>query len=154
MAFAAPGETSRSVLFACTLNCIRSPMAAAMLDHLARGRITVASAGVRAGMLDPYAVAVMDEIGIDLSEHEPQSLTVLGDQLFDVIISLSPEAHHHAMELTRTMPAEVEYWPTLDCSLALAQPKREKILFAYRGVRDELFRRIRLRFQFEGGPTV
>ena len=106
----------------------------------------VMSAGVRAGLPDPYAVAVMDEIGIDLSEHEPQSLGIIGDQLFDIIISLSPEAHHHALELTRTMAAEVEYWPTMDCSLALAQPKREHIIAAYRGVRDELFERIRARF--------
>lgn len=125
-----------------------------MLDHLAGGRIQVASAGVRAGLLDPYAVAVMDEIGIDLSEHEPQSMQVIGDQLFDVIISLSPEAHHHALELTRTMAAEVEYWPTYDCSLALARPKRELIVTAYRSVRDDLFRRVRDRFKLLGGPTV
>lgn len=154
MSPAASGEERKSVLFACTLNCIRSPIAAAILDHLAGGRIRVTSAGVRSGLLDPYAVAVMSEIGIDLSEHEPQSLAIVGDQLFDIIISLSPEAHHHALEFTRTMAAEVEYWPTLDCSLALSQPKRELIIAAYRGVRDDLFRRIRERFQLQGGPTV
>jgi protein-tyrosine-phosphatase len=154
VALAGPGEDRKSVLFACTLNCIRSPIAAAILDHLAGGRVAVMSAGVRAGLPDPYAVAVMDEIGIDLSEHEPQSLAIIGDRLFDVIISLSPEAHHHALELTRTMAAEVEYWPTMDCSLALSQPKREHIITAYRGVRDDLFERIRVRFALDGGPTV
>jgi protein-tyrosine-phosphatase len=149
-----PGEERTAVLFACTLNCIRSPMAAAILDHLAGDRIDVLSAGVRAGQPDPYAVAVMDEIGIDLSEHEPQQLSIIGDRLFDVVVSLSPEAHHHTLELTRTMATEVEYWPTMDCSLALSHPKREQILAAYRDVRDELFRRNRQRFALEGGPTV
>lgn len=153
MAAAATGDR-KAVLFACTLNCIRSPMAAAMLEHLGRDRFHVMSAGVRAGHLDPYAVAVMDEIGIDLSEHEPQALAIIGDRLFDVVISLSPEAHHHTLELTRTMATEVEYWPTLDCSLSLSQPKRDSILAAYRGVRDQLFRRVRSRFEIEGGPTV
>jgi protein-tyrosine-phosphatase len=154
VATVASGEERKAVLFACTLNCIRSPMAAAILEHLGRERFLVMSAGVRAGQQDPYAVAVMDEIGIDLSEHEPQPMTIISDHLFDVIVSLSPEAHHHTLELTRTMAAEVEYWPTLDCSLALAQPKRDNILKAYRGVRDELFKRVRTRFAIEGGPTV
>ena len=61
MTRAASGEEPKSVLFACTLNCIRSPIAAAILDHLAGGRLVVMSAGVRAGLPDPYAVAVMDE---------------------------------------------------------------------------------------------
>lgn len=151
---AVPADERQAVLFACTLNCIRSPMAASILAHLAGGRFEVMSAGVRAGQPDPYAVAVMDEIGIDLSEHEPQPLTIIGDRLFDVIVSLSPEAHHHTLELTRTMAADVEYWPTLDCSLALSQPKRDVILTAYRGVRDDLFRRIRTRFKLDGGPSV
>lgn len=137
------------------MNCIRSPMAAAILEHLAGDRYLVMSAGVRAGHSDPYAVAVMDEIGIDLSEHEPQGLREISDEIFDTIISLSPEAHHHVLELTRTMPAEVEYWPTIDCSMiALSRPKREDIVAAYRGVRDQLFQRIRDRFKLSGGPTV
>lgn len=154
MAAAASGDERKTVLFACTLNCIRSPMAAAMLVHLGRDRFDVISAGVRAGQPDPYAVAVMDEIGIDLSEHEPQSLGIIGDRLFDVVVSLSPEAHHHTLELTRTMVTDVEYWPTFDCSLALAQPRRDEILKAYRGVRDELFKRVVRKFEIEGGPSV
>ena len=154
MAATAPGDQRKAVLFTCALNSIRSPMAAAILHHLAGEQVKVTSAGVRAGRLDPYAVAVMDEIGIDLSEHEPQAITIIADELFDVIISLSPEAHHHALELTRTMAAEVEYWPTLDCSLHVSQPKRDLVIAAYRGVRDQLFERIRKRFHFEGGPTV
>lgn len=154
MAAAGTGDERKAVLFACTLNCIRSPMAAAILEHLGRDRYRVMSAGVRAGQLDPYAVAVMDEIGIDLSEHEPQALTIIGDHLFDVVVSLSPEAHHHALELTRTMATDVEYWPTLDCSLSLAQRKRDVILKSYRGVRDGLFGRVRERFGISAGPSV
>src|SRR5690606_36886666 len=96
------GEAPRAVLFACTMNAIRSPMAAAILRHLAGQRIYVESAGVRAGDRDAFAEAVMDEIGIDLTRHKPQTLGDLHDTTFDLIITLSPEAHHQALELTRT----------------------------------------------------
>lgn len=154
MASAALEQDRKTVLFACTLNCIRSPMAAAMLDHLAARNYRVLSAGVKSGILDPYAVAVMDEIGIDISEHEPQTLEAVKDEVFDLIISLSPEAHHHALEFTRTMAVEVEYWPTVDCSLALTKPKRELIAAAYREVRDQMFERVRERFAPVSAPTV
>ena len=95
------------MLFACALNAVRSPMAAAILQHLTGGRLHVASAGVRAGLLDPYAVAVMDEIGIDISDHEPAPLADIESEIFDLIITLSPEAHHHGIELTRVIPAEI-----------------------------------------------
>lgn len=155
MAGAAPADQRRAVLFACTMNSIRSPMAASILDHLAGDRFLVLSAGVFAGYSDPYAVAVMDELGIDMTEHEPQTLkAVVGDKLFDTIVSLSPEAHHHALELSRTMAAECEYWPTFDSSLMLDRPKREDIAASYRTVRDQLFHRIRQRFDVQGGPSV
>ena len=108
------GDAPEAVLFACTLNAVRSPMAAAILSHLTGARIKVASAGVKLGHPDPFAVAVMDEIGIDISEHEPTVIADLGNATFDLIITLSPEAQHHAVELTRTMAADVEHWPTLD----------------------------------------
>jgi protein-tyrosine-phosphatase len=129
-------------------------MAAAILGHLAGGRIHVASAGVRTGEPDPYAVAVMDEIGIDISGHEPRILKDLGEATFDLIVSLSPEAHHHALELTRTMAADVEYWPTPDASMMADEGTREDVLERYRHVRDALFARIKARFGLEGGPTV
>jgi protein-tyrosine-phosphatase len=143
------------VLFACALNAVRSPMAAAILQHLAGDRIHVASAGVRAGLSDPYAVAVMDEIGIDISDHEPMALKDLETDAFDLIVTLSPEAHHHGVELTRVIPAEVEYWPTPDATALIESGTREEVLDAYRDVRDSLFRRIKQRFQpAGGGPTV
>ena len=147
-------ELPGAVLFACTMNAVRSPMAAAILRHLAGRRVYVASAGVRAGEPDAFVAAVMDEIGIDLARHKPHSLADLDDTSFDLIISLSPEAHHQALELTRTMAVEVEYWPTLDASVMIGQGSREQTLEAYRSLRDTLFARIKRRFGLAGGPTV
>ena len=129
-------------------------MAAAILRHLAGRRLYVESAGIRAGGLDAFAVAVMDEIGIDISRHKPHTLRDLHDTSFDLIVTLSPEAHHQALELTRTMAVDVEYWPTIDATVMVGQEAREQTLMHYRGVRDRLFDRIIKRFRFEGGPTV
>jgi protein-tyrosine-phosphatase len=136
------------------MNSVRSPMAAAILAHLAGRRVYVASAGVRAGGSDAFAVAAMEEIGIDISRHAPRTLQELHDTSFDLIVTLSPEAHHQALELTRTMAVDVEYWPTLDATAMIGHGSREQILQAYRDVRDGLFRRIKQRFGLEGGPTV
>lgn len=126
-------------------------MAEAILKHLAGTQIYVESAGVRAGEIDPFAVAVMDEIGIDLSRHKPQAISDLYDSSFDVVISLSPEAHHQALELTRTQAIEAEYWPTPDPTAVTGN--REQILGAYRELRDRLFRAIKKRFPPAGAPV-
>ena len=125
-----------SVLFACTRNSIRSPMAEAILKHFQQRRIFVDSVGVRAGELDQFAVAVMEEVGIPIGKHRPKSFEDLHDSSFDVIISLSPEAQHSAVELTRTMACEVEFWPTFDPSVV--EGSLEEQFDAYRSVRDEL----------------
>lgn len=149
------GEAPKAVLFACTLNVVRSPMAAAILRHLTQQRIYVESAGVRAGEeRDPFVDAVMNEIGIDVTLHRPRTLRELNDTTFDLIITLSPEAHHQALELTRTMAVEVEYWPTFDASLVAETSNRQQVLEAYRSVRESLFKRIKQRFQLTGGPSV
>jgi len=129
-------------------------MAAAILRHLSGRRAYVTSAGVRAGTPDAFVTAVMDEIGIDVSQHTPNTLHDLHDTTFDLIVTLSPEAHHQALELTRTMAVDVEYWPTIDATVMVGQESREQTLMHYRDVRDRLFDRIRKRFHFEGGPTV
>lgn len=146
------GELPGAVLFACSKNAVRSPMAAALLKHLARGRVYVVSAGVRAGEPDPFAEAVMEELGIDISAHKPQSLADLADSSFDLIVSLSPEAHHKALELAEGYAIDVEYWPTADPTLTAGN--REQILDAYRGVRDGLFRKIKQRFPLPGAGGV
>ena len=143
-----------AVLFACTMNAVRSPIAAALLRHLGGRNVYVESAGVRAGESDPFAAAVMREIGIDLTAHRPHTLAELDDTSFDLIVTLSPEAHHQALELTRTMAVEVEYWPTLDATVLRGHGSREQVLQAYRDVRDRLFQRIKQRFGYEGGPNV
>lgn len=145
-------ELPTSVLFACTYNAIRSPMAEAMLKHLLGHRIYVDSAGVREGELDPFAVKVMDEIGIDLSKHRPKTFGDLEDDSFDVVISLSPEAQHRAVEMTRTTACELEFWQTFDPTVV--EGNRETRLQAFRQVRDALFERIKRRFRVEGGPEV
>lgn len=139
-----PGDLPNAVLFACTQNVIRSPMAAAIMKHFYGHKVYVASAGVRPGEADLFIATVLDEIGIDLGKHRPHNFADLEDSSFDLAISLSPEAHHWALELTRTMAIEAEYWPTMDPSATSGS--REQILDSYRMVRDGLVDRIRARF--------
>jgi protein-tyrosine-phosphatase len=133
-----------SVLFACTQNAIRSAMAEAILKHVAGSRIFVDSVGVRPDELDPFAVAVMKEIGIDLSRHRPKGFDDLEDDNFDLVISLSPEAQHRAVEMTRTTACDLEFWNTYDPTAV--EGNRETRLAAFRQVRDILLARIRERF--------
>lgn len=140
-----------SVLFACTMNSIRSPMAEAYLKQLHGTRIYVDSVGVRAREVDGFAIAAMDEVGIDIRGHKSKSFDQLEDTLFDVIITLSPEAHHHALELTRTMAAEVKFWNTLDPSII--EGRREERLDAFRTVRDGLITSIQTLFPPQLKPT-
>ncbi|MGC8536552.1 MAG: low molecular weight phosphatase family protein [Rhizomicrobium sp.] len=137
-------ELPGAVLFACTLNAVRSPIAAALMRHLYGKFVYVRSAGVRAGEADPFAAQVMEEFGMTLGTHRPQSFEDLEDESFDLVITLSPEAHHRALELTRTSAVEVEYWRTLDATAY--EGSRAQRLSVYREVRDDLLRRIQARF--------
>lgn len=138
------GNLPTAVLFACTLNAVRSPMAAAILRYLHGHRLFVDSVGVKAREIDGFVVAVMEEIGIDLRAHQAKTFDELEDTSFDLVISLSPEAQHKAVEMTRVMACDVEFWPTLDPSIV--EGSRESRLEVYRAVRDELMRRIKARF--------
>jgi protein-tyrosine-phosphatase len=141
-----------AVLFACGLNSVRSPMAAALFGQIFGRAIYVASAGARKGELDPFAVAVMDEIGLDISRHKPVTFEELDEWEglnFDLMVTLAPEAHHRALEITRTSGTDVEYWPTADPSAV--EGSREQRLDAYREVRDQLLARIRQRFLTRSG---
>src|SRR5712691_980932 len=143
----APPARPQAVLFACGLNSVRSPMAAAMLKQMFGSSLYVGSVGVRKGELDAFAVAAMEEIGIDIHAHRPMTFEEIDDLdglNFDLIVTLSPEAHHKALELTRTLAAEVEYWPTADPTAI--EGSREQRMSAYREVRDQLLQRIRTRF--------
>jgi protein-tyrosine-phosphatase len=143
----APATQPLAILFACGLNSVRSPIAAGLFSQLFGRSVYVGSAGVRKAELDPFAVAVMAEIGVDISRHKPitfEELDELEGLNFDLIVSLSPEAHHRALELTRTSAVDVEYWPTVDPTDV--DGSREQRLDAYRAVRDQLLQRIRQRF--------
>jgi protein-tyrosine-phosphatase len=137
----------QAVLFACGHNAVRSPMAAALLRQMLGSALYVGSAGVRKGELDAFAVAAMEEIGIDIRAHRPMTFEELDDLAglnFDLIVTLSPEAHHKALELTRALAVEVEYWPTADPTAI--EGSREQRMDAYRNLRDQLLERIRARF--------
>lgn len=140
-----------AVLFACTQNSVRSPMAEGLLKHFLGHRVYVDSCGVRTSEVDGFAVAVMEEIGIDISKHRAKSFDDLEDTSFDLILSLSPEAQHSAVELTRTMACEVEFWNTFDPSMV--EGSREVRLDAYRKVRDQMETRIHQRFSFDLKPV-
>jgi protein-tyrosine-phosphatase len=130
-----------AVLFVCNLNTVRSPMAEGLVARRFAKRILARSCGVRPGPeLDAFAVTAMDELGVDISSHRPIGFDDLGDLGFDLIVTLTPEAHHRALDLTRTIAAEVEYWPTYDPSLA--EGSRAQRLDEYRAVRDALDARI------------
>lgn len=138
----------QSVLFMCAYNAVRSPMAEAMAKHFFGKSVYVQSAGARKGEVDPFALEVLDEIGIDARKHKPKSLEELEEWEglnFDLIVTLSPEAHHKALDLTRTVASDVEYWPTPDPTVV--QGSREQVLEAYRAVRDGLMQRIKNRLR-------
>jgi protein-tyrosine-phosphatase len=134
----------RSILFLCGQNAIRSPMAELLARRVLPASTFVASAGVRAGERDPFVDAVLAEAGLSLGDRHPRSLDQLEDDYFDLIVTLAPEAHHRALEMTRSMAVDVEYWPTADPTTATGT--REQILSAYRDVRERLARRIAARF--------
>lgn len=119
-------------------------MAAALASHMFARRVYVESAGVRRGELDPFAVEVMEELGIDISQYHPKTFEDLADTSFDLIVSLSPEAHHKAVDLTHTEAITAEYWPTMDPTTT--DGARDQRLAAYRAVRDGLIARLKKRF--------
>ncbi len=124
----------------CGMNAVRSPMAEALARAMLPASTFLASAGVRAGERDPFVDAVLAESGLALGERPPKTMDDLEDDYFDLIVTLAPEAHHAALELTRSMAVEVEYWPTADPTLT--RGTRDQIMAAYRDVRERLKLRI------------
>jgi protein-tyrosine-phosphatase len=161
-----PPSRPGAVLFACNLNQVRSPMAEALLKHLVGDRVYVDSCGLRlpgavhdevsdedvAAGVDPFVEAVMAEIGCELAGHRPKTFDDLEDSSFDLVVSLTPEAQHRAVELARGRAADIEYWPTVDPTLA--EGSREVRLEAYRQVRDALAERIAERFEGRGSSPI
>jgi len=141
-----------SVLFACSQNSIRSPMAEALAKRLYGQTAYLDSVGVRASELDSFAVAVLDEIGIDLHTHRGKSFDDVDPSSFDLIVTLSPEAHHRALEFTRSASTDVEYWPIPDPSAV--EGSREVRLDAFRRTRDMILARLKTRFGAPAGPSL
>ena len=133
-----------SVLFACTMNSVRSAMAEGILKKIHGDSIYVDSVGKLVGEKNGYMIQVMDEIGIDLSSHRPKTFESLDDTSFDLIISLSPEAQHAAVELTRWMSCDLVYWPTYNPDSI--RGRREARLIGFRQIRDDLIDKIEGRF--------
>ena len=146
-----PVERPSAILFACGMNSVRSPMASAITRTLFPRQIYVRSAGVRQGELDPFVDAVMAEIGIDMASHRPKTFEQLDESGFDLIITLPPEAHHKALDMSRVDSVDVEYWPTFDPTLATGS--REQIMDSYRTVRDQLMMKIKKRLGWSSAPS-
>ncbi len=141
-----------SLLFACSENALRSPMAEALAKRLYGMTVYIDSVGVRAGELDGFAVAALDEIGVDAHRHHAKTFGDIDPSSFELIVTLSPEAHHSALECTRGTATEVEYWPTPDPSAA--EGSRETRLDAYRRTRDQVLQRLKARFGMPIAPSV
>ncbi|MDP6927117.1 MAG: low molecular weight phosphatase family protein [Rhodospirillales bacterium] len=137
-------DLPNAVLFFCTLNQIRSPMAEGILKHYHGQQIYVDSVGIHEGEIDGFMIEAMADIGIDVSLHKPKTFQELQDTSYDLVITLSPEAQHSALELTRWMSCEVEYWPTFNPSVVTGS--RERRLDGYRQVRNELVGKIKNKF--------
>jgi protein-tyrosine-phosphatase len=146
-------ELPDAVLFSCNYNRVRSPMAEGLFKRFYGTRAFVDSCGLKpdpAGEgIDPFVVVVMDELGLDVSDHQPKTFAQLEDDSFDVVVSLTPEAQHRAVELSRDRSVQIEYWPTHDPTLT--DGSREARLEAYREVRDALAEQIKRRF---GAPST
>ena len=141
-----------SLLFACSENSVRSPMAEALAKRLYGHRVYIDSVGVRASEVDGFAVAALDEIDIDVHRHHAKTYDDVDAASFELIVTLSPEAHHSALEFTRGTATEVEYWPMPDPSAV--EGSRENRLDAYRHTRDQVLARLKARFGVPITPTV
>ncbi len=147
-------ELPSSVLFCCDHNAIRSPMAEGLMKKFYGQATYVQSAGVKNDLeIDGFAVAVCEEMGVELSRHRVRSFEEMqqwGDDLsgFDLIIALSPAAQRQALEFTRYYSIDVEYWPVLDPS-GIGRTREER-LAAYRQSRDQIIQRMKARF----GPPL
>ncbi len=141
-----------SLLFACSQNSVRSPMAEAIAKRLYGQAVFIDSVGVRASDVDGFAAAALDELDIDVHRHHAKTFEDVDPASFELIVTLSPEAHHRALEFTRGTAAEVEYWPMPDPSAA--EGNRESRLDAYRQTRDQILARLKARFGAPSGLSL
>jgi len=144
----------QSVLFMCNFNAVRSPMAESLVKYYCGHKIFTDSVGIRSeeDCANPFAIAVMEEVGLDISGHKPKTFADLMDSSFDLVVTLSPEAQHKAIDLTRTLDCRVEYWPTLDPTAVTGN--RENIMSSFRQTRDMITLNIKKRFDVNYFPKV
>lgn len=140
---------AQRVLFVCTRNAVRSPMAEALAKHLqASGDLGEAhfdSAGIDPGLVDGFAISVMTELGIDLLRHESKDLEDIDPSDVDLIITLSSPATASAREFVQAhADLHFEEWAVEDPSLT--EGSREEQLAAYRRTRDDLADKLLQRF--------
>lgn len=105
----------------------------------------VQSAGVHKGTKsDIFVTTIMEEVGLDVSHHQPRSLKELDEGGFDLIIALNEEAYQFAKKETRTESVDIEFWPTYDATVTMGS--RDRKLEAYREVRTQLEAKLKDRF--------
>jgi arsenate reductase len=131
----------QKVLFVCVHNSARSQMAEAFLNHLAGDRFEAMSAGLEPGQLNPYAVKVMREIGLDISHNRAKDVFTLYKKgiLFSYVISVCDETN---AERCPTFPGQTKRinWRFEDPS-ALAGTDEEKLQVTRR-IRDQIRKQI------------
>ncbi len=131
----------QAVLFICSLNAVRSPMAEALCRNRYGRQIYVDSAGLQKSDRDPFMLSVLREVGIEFEADQPRVLEEVDYEGVDLVIALSPEAYARAQTMLRATAVELIHWPIPDATQAGGT--REQRLFAYREVRDQLDKLIR-----------
>ena len=134
------GAPLQAVLFCCSLNAVRSPMAEALAKRDYGSRLYIDSAGLVKTERDPFALSALAEIDIDFAQDTPNNLDEIDPESFDLVIALSPEAHQAAADHLRATAVELLYWPIDDATQTTGT--REQRMSAYRAVRDQLMTRI------------
>jgi protein-tyrosine-phosphatase len=138
-----------SLLFVCNLNSVRSPIAECLAKDICGDRVFIDSIGIQDELLEinPFAISILEEAGLDLSNHKPKHFENLNDTSFDLIVCLSAEAEEKMKILTRGFDVKIELWQTEDPSLE--KGNRENIMSAFRIVRNALKLKIQERLESE-----
>lgn len=136
-----------TVLFVCSMNSVRSPMAAALARKIFPGRIIARSAGVRSGKVDHFVHEVMEEVGVDMSVHTPHTMDELMSSHFDLVLTLADDAAQ-AVTDRELETQHLLHWTMSDPSEG--EGNRESMLSAYRDLR----KRLETRLKDELGPVI
>ncbi len=126
-----------TVLFLCVANSARSQMAEGLARHLLGDEVRVMSAGSRPATVNPYAVEVMAELGVDLSSHASKSVDSIDTESVDLVVTLCAE------EVCPVLPGRVKrlHWPIADPATTEPLPP-ETMRQRFRAARDEIRARI------------